>query len=73
MSEKGMNILHSRNLFSGLKNIVLDLSENCIYQKQKRVEFLSDAGASEQFEFKFEFEAEETGMRTVMQVWGEIC
>ena len=33
MSEKGMNILHSRNLLSGLKNIDLDFSENCIYGK----------------------------------------
>ena len=40
MSEKGMNILHSRNLFPGLKNVDLDFCENCIYGKQKRVRFL---------------------------------
>ena len=40
MSEKGMKILHSRNLFSGLKNVDLDLCENCVYGKQKRVIFI---------------------------------
>lgn len=40
MSEKGMKILHSRNLLPGLKNVDLDLCENCIYGKQKRVRFL---------------------------------
>ena len=40
MSEKGMKILHSRNLLPGLKNVDLDFSENCIYGKQKRVRFL---------------------------------
>ena len=40
MSEKGMKIFHSRNLLSGLKNIDLDLCENCIYRKQKRDRFL---------------------------------
>ena len=40
MSEKGMKILHSRNLLLGLKNIDLDFCENCIYGKQKRVRFL---------------------------------
>ena len=40
MNEKGMNILHSINLFPGLKNIDLDFCENCIYGKQKRVRFL---------------------------------
>ena len=35
-----MKILHSRNLLSGLKNVDLDLCENCIYGKQKRVRFL---------------------------------
>ena len=33
MSEKGMKILHSRNLLPGLKNIDLDFCENCIYGK----------------------------------------
>ena len=40
MSEKGMKILHSRNLLPGLKNVDLDFCENCIYGKQKRVRFL---------------------------------
>ena len=40
MSEKGMKILHSRNLLPGLKNVDLDFCENCIYGKQKRVIFL---------------------------------
>ena len=40
MSEKGMKILHSRNLLTGLNNNDLDFCENCIYGKQKRVIFL---------------------------------
>ena len=40
MSEKGMKILHSRNLLPGLKNVDLDFCENFIYGKQKRVRFL---------------------------------
>eukprot|EP00253_Pinus_taeda_P002476 PITA_02476 len=40
ISEKGMKILHSRNLFPGLKNVDLDFCKNCIYGKQKRVKFL---------------------------------
>ena len=40
MSEKGMKILHPRNLLSGLKNVDLDFCENFIYGKQKRVRFL---------------------------------
>jgi len=40
MSEKGMKILHSRNLLLGLKNVDLDFCENCIYGKQKKVRFL---------------------------------
>ena len=41
MSEKGMKILHSKNLLLGLKNIDLELCENCVYGKQKRVRFFS--------------------------------
>ena len=33
MSEKGMKILHSRNLLPSLKNVDLDFCENCIYGK----------------------------------------
>ena len=40
MSEKGMQILHSRNLLLGLKHVDLKLCENCVYGKQKRVRFL---------------------------------
>ena len=40
MSEKGMKILHSKNLLPRLKNIDLEFYENCVYEKQKRVKFL---------------------------------
>jgi len=40
MSEKGMKIIHSRNLLLGLKNVDSDFCENCIYGKQKRIRFL---------------------------------
>ena len=40
MSEKGMKILHSRNLLPGLKNVDLDFCENFIYGKKERVRFL---------------------------------
>jgi hypothetical protein len=40
MSEKGMQILHKRNLFPDLKKIDLDFCEHCVYGKQKRVKFL---------------------------------
>ena len=35
MSEKGMKILHSKNLLPRLKNIDLELCENCVYGKEK--------------------------------------
>jgi hypothetical protein len=40
MSEKGMQILHKRNLFPDFKQIDLDFCEHCVYGKQKRVRFL---------------------------------
>jgi hypothetical protein len=40
MSEKGMKILHKRNLFPDLKLLDLDFYEHCVYGKQKRVRFL---------------------------------
>ena len=40
MSEKGLQILHKRNLFPYLKQIDLELCEHCVYGKQKRVRFL---------------------------------
>ena len=40
MSEKGMQILHSRNLLSGLKHVDLKFCENCVYGKHKRVRLL---------------------------------
>ena len=40
MSEKGMQILHSRKLLPYLKQVSLELCENCVYGKQKRVRFL---------------------------------
>jgi hypothetical protein len=39
MNEKGMQILHKRNLLPDLKQIDLDFCENCVYRKQKRVRF----------------------------------
>ena len=33
MSEKGMQILHSRNLLPGLKHVDLKFCENCVYGK----------------------------------------
>ena len=40
MSEKGMQILHSRNLLPGLKHVDLDFCENRVYGKHKRVRFI---------------------------------
>jgi transposase InsO family protein len=40
ISEKGMQILHKRNLLPDLKQIDLDFYEHCVYGKQKRVRFL---------------------------------
>ena len=40
MSEKGMQILHSRKLLPDLKQVSLEFCENCVYGKQKRVRFL---------------------------------
>jgi len=40
MSEKGMQILHSRYLLPGLNHVDLKFCENCVYGKQKRVRFL---------------------------------
>ena len=36
MSEKGMQILHSRKLLPDLKQVSLELCENCVYGKHKR-------------------------------------
>ena len=41
MSEKRMDILHSTKLIPYLKQVSLELCENCVYGKQKRVRFLS--------------------------------
>jgi hypothetical protein len=40
MSEKGMQILHKRNLLPYLKQIDLDFYEHCVYGKHKRDRFL---------------------------------
>jgi hypothetical protein len=40
MSEKGLQILHKRNLLPNLKQVDLDLCEHCVYGRQKRVIFL---------------------------------
>ena len=39
MSEKGMQILHSRKLLPNMKQVSLEFCENCVYGKQKRVRF----------------------------------
>jgi transposase InsO family protein len=39
-SEKGMQILHKRNLFPDLKQIDLDFCEHCVYGKHNRGRFL---------------------------------
>ena len=39
-SDKGMQILHKRNLLLDLKQIDLDFCEHCVYGKHKRVRFL---------------------------------
>ena len=40
MSEKEMQILHSRKLLPYLKHVRLEFHENCVYGKHKRVIFL---------------------------------
>ena len=40
MSEKGMQILHSRKLLPDMKQLSLKFSENCVHGKLKRVRFL---------------------------------
>jgi hypothetical protein len=40
MSEKGMQILHKRNLLPYFKQIDLDFYEHCVYGKHNRVRFL---------------------------------
>ena len=41
MSEKGMQILHSKKLLPYLKQVSLEFCENCVYGKHKRLIFLS--------------------------------
>ena len=40
MSEKGMQILHSRKLLPDMKQVSLEFCENCVYGKHKRVRFI---------------------------------
>jgi hypothetical protein len=40
MGDKGMQLLHKRNLLLDLKQIDLDFCEHCVYGKHKRVIFL---------------------------------
>ena len=40
MSEKGIQILHSRKLLQDLKQVSLEFFENCVYGKHKSVRFL---------------------------------
>lgn len=39
MSEKGMKIMHSKGKLPGLQSISIDMCEDCIFGKQKRVSF----------------------------------
>ena len=39
MSEKGMKVLNSNQVFPSLKCINMDFCESCVYGKQKRVSF----------------------------------
>ncbi|WVZ18179.1 hypothetical protein V8G54_005501 [Vigna mungo] len=39
MSEKGMKIMHSKGKLPGLQSIEIDMCEDCILGKQKRVSF----------------------------------
>ena len=41
MSEKGMNVMLSKDKLSGMKFIELDFCEDWVYGKQKRVSFLT--------------------------------
>jgi hypothetical protein len=40
MTEKGMQILHKRNLLPDIKQIDLDLCEHYVYGKQRESDFL---------------------------------
>lgn len=40
MSEKAMQIPHSRKLLPDLKQVSVEFCENCVYGKQKKVRFL---------------------------------
>ena len=40
MSEKGMKVLHSKNVLPGPKCVNMDFCESCVYGKQKRVSFV---------------------------------
>lgn len=39
MSEKGMNVMHSKGKLPSLQSIEIDMYEDCILGKQKRVSF----------------------------------
>ena len=53
MSEKGMQILQSRKLLLDLKEVSLELCENCVYGKHKRGIFIKvgKQNKSEKLEF----------------------
>ena len=40
MSEKGMKVLNSKKVLTGLKCVNMDFYESCLYGKQKRVSFV---------------------------------
>ncbi|KAK2366240.1 putative mitochondrial protein [Trifolium repens] len=39
MSEKGMKVMHSKGKLPGLQSVEIDMCEDCIFGKQKRVSF----------------------------------
>ena len=40
MSEKGMKVLHSKQVSPGLKCVNMDFCKSCVYGKQKRASFV---------------------------------
>ena len=40
MSEKGMEVIHSKKVLPGLKCVNMGFYESCMYGKQKRVSFV---------------------------------
>ena len=47
MSEKGMKIMHSKGNFPCLQSVEIDMCEDCILGKKKRVNFQTSGRTSE--------------------------